>query len=112
MVGITSNRGLFLTKYDMSEYQNTRQGQMKLITDIFLKQDLYWHWLYLLICFLGLIGHEFIYCFLVGVVCVWVWFVYVSVVVWPVCGCGMGVVCMWVCLLYLLICLLGHNLMP
>ena len=68
MFGLTANRGLFQTKHKMSDYQDTREGWTKLMKDIFLTKGLPYNWFYLFICFLGLVGHEFLYCILVGVV--------------------------------------------
>ena len=68
MLGLMANRGLFQSKYKSPDL---RQMWLK---DIFLTKDLPYHWYYLLVCLLGLIGHDFLYCFLVSGCGLWVWF--------------------------------------
>lgn len=66
MIGLTANKGLFQTKYKNNA--DSRQSNFWFVRDIFLTEDMPYHWFYLLICFLGLVGHDFLYCILVGVV--------------------------------------------
>ena len=67
MVALIANKGLFLSKFKHSEYQGVQQGKLKVVKDLFLTKDLPYHWGYLFVCLLGLVGHNFLYCVLVGV---------------------------------------------
>ena len=55
MLGLTANSGLMQAKEGSTTIQYIR--------DIFLTKDLPYHWWYLLF---GLVGHDFLYCLLVG----------------------------------------------
>ena len=87
MMSLISNRGI-LHNYKLSKHKQQRE----LLAEMFLHPAMRFDWLYLCICFLGIVLHEFVYCLLVrACVCVCV----------CVCGGGGGwggvSVCVCVC---------------
>ncbi len=60
MVSIILNRGIF--------YKAGRDGQSwrEVCSELVRDPEMFYHWLYLSICLFGWLGHEFLYCALVG----------------------------------------------
>ena len=64
MVAVTANRGVFHTNKKKNFHSNFKLREMR---EVLLSKDLPYHWFYLLICFLGFVGHDFLFCILVSV---------------------------------------------
>ena len=68
MVALASNRGVFYYgTVKQSECTNTPQLYLKLLKELMHTTELRYHWFYFVVCLLGLVGHNFLYCILVSV---------------------------------------------
>jgi len=71
MVAITANQGVFFDRSNKLEQQKTRQFYYKYMKLSVRAMDFKYDGFYFLVCITGLLGHNLIYCVLVGGVSGW-----------------------------------------